>query len=121
MPLQAIKATALPLQINPALWLTLFFTFRIITSKPSRAKPEPSFLFTQPGMFNSSGQLLGYVLYVVTVSITQVPAHPPICKWCPTASLPDRSQQLWLQGEERESSKQKKKKKIIALWETTEP
>lgn len=80
-------------------------------SKPSNAKPEPSFLSKQPGMFNSPGQLLEYVLHVATVSTKQVRAHPSVCKWCPTASLPERSQQLWLQGVERESSKLEKKKR----------
>lgn len=52
-------------------------------------------------MFNSLGQLLRCIFCAVAVSITQLPAPP--------SSLPNRSQQLWLQG--KDSSKQRGKKK----------
>lgn len=90
---RAIKATALSLQISPALfnlhlltswWLPLFVTNALACSedapKPSGAKPEPGLLPRQPGMFNSLGQLLGCILRVVIVSMAQLPAHPPRCR-----------------------------------------
>ena len=110
MPLQgkrAIKAAALSLQISLALfnfhlltsrWLPLFATntpaYSQDVPKLSGAKPEPGLLPKQPGMFNSLGQLQGYVLCVVTVSMVQLPAHPSSCKRCPAASLLNKSQCL---------------------------
>jgi len=118
-----VKAIALPLQIRQPLfslhflmnwWLPFFGTNTLSyseeASKPSNVRPAPGLLPKWPGMFNSLGQLLGCILHVVAVSITQLPAHPSRCQRCPAASLPNRSQCLWLQGEEREKAANGKKR-----------